>query len=173
MASFVTTRPALPPALAGEHRQLDGRAGRLGYYVAGNGPPMLLVHSINAAGSAYEVKPIFEHAVAHRRVWACDLPGFGSSDRSDRRYDPALYVAAVHDMLDAIATETGGAPVDGLAVSLGSEFLARAATERPGQIRTLALVTPTGFSRGYEDLHASPGTTREIPGLYRFFTVPL
>ena len=173
MASFVTTQPTLPPALTGEHRQLDGRAGRLGYYVAGNGPPMLLVHSINAAGSAYEVKPIFDHAVARHRVWACDLPGFGSSDRSDRRYEPGLYVAAVHDMLDAIAAETGGAPVDALAVSLGAEFLARAAIERPAEIRTLALVTPTGFSRGYEGLHATPGATREIPGLYRFFTVPL
>ena len=40
-------------------RSTAGRAG-LSYYVAGAGAPMLLVHSINAAGSAYEVKPIFE-----------------------------------------------------------------------------------------------------------------
>ncbi len=173
MAAFVSTPPALPPALPGERRQLDGRAGPLGYYVAGNGPPMLLVHSINAAGSAYEVKPLFEHAMAGHRVWAVDLPGFGSSDRSERPYEPGLYVAAVHDMLDAIAAETGNAPVDALAVSLGSEFLARATTERPEQIRTLTLVTPTGFSRTYAGLHGAPGDTREVPGLYRFFTVPL
>ena len=173
MASFVTTQPSLPPALPGEHRHLDGRAGRVGYYVAGSGPPMLLIHSINAAGSAYEVKPIYEHAIGTHRVWACDLPGFGSSDRSERRYEPALYVAAVHDMLDAILGESGGAPVDALAISLGSEFLARAATERPRDVRTLALVTPTGFSRTYAGLSGKPGSTREIPGLYGFFTVPL
>jgi pimeloyl-ACP methyl ester carboxylesterase len=173
MAAFVSTQPALPPALPAEHRELSGRAGRLGYYVAGDGPPMLLIHSINAAGSAYEVKPIFEHATARHRVWACDLPGFGTSDRSERPYEPALYIAAVHDMLDAIAAEAGAAPVDALAISLGCEFLARAIADRPERARSLALVTPTGFSRAYAGLHGAPGATREVPGLYRFFTVPL
>jgi pimeloyl-ACP methyl ester carboxylesterase len=58
-------------------------AGRLSYYVSGHGPPLLLVHSINAAGSAYEVKPLYEHYARSRTVYALDLPGFGFSDRSD------------------------------------------------------------------------------------------
>ena len=173
MAAFISTSSTLPPALSGERRELDGRAGRLGYDVAGDGPPMLLIHSINAAGSAYEVKPIFEHAKAHHRVWACDLPGFGTSDRSERSYEPALFVAAVDDLLDAIAAEAGTEPVDTLAISLGSEFLARAVVERPERARTMALVTPTGFSRTYAGLHGAPGSTREVPGLYGFFTFPL
>jgi pimeloyl-ACP methyl ester carboxylesterase len=173
-AAFVSASPQLPPALPGERRELTGRAGRLGCYVAGRGSPMLLVHSINAAGSAYEVKPVYEHMRSSRRVWAVDLPGFGGSDRSPRDYEPALYVAAVHDVLDAIAAESGPVPVDALAISLGSEFLARAVAERPERARTLALVTPTGFSRSYAGLHgAPPGSTREIPGLYGFFTFPL
>ncbi len=173
MAAFVATSPALPPALTSERRELHGRAGLLGYYVAGDGPPMLLVHSINAAGSAYEVTPIFEHAKAMHRVWALDLPGFGSSDRSPRPYEPALYVAAVHDLLDAIEAEAGPVPIDGLAISLGAEFLARAIADRPERARTLALVTPTGFSRTYAGLRAAPRSTREVPGLHRFFTFPL
>lgn len=165
--------PALPAALPGEHRTLQGRAGRLGYYVAGEGPPMLLVHSVNAAASAYEVKPIYEHAIARHRVWAPDLPGFGSSDRSDRAYEQELFVAAVQDMLDAIAAEAGKAPVDALAVSLGAEFLAHALIDRPERARTLTLVTPTGFSRRYADMHGSPGRTREVPGIHAFLQVPL
>ena len=163
----------LPPALDGERRELVGRAGRLSYYVAGSGTPLLLIHSINAAGSAYEVRPIFEDQRSRRRVYAVDLPGYGFSDRSPRDYDVRLFVDAVHDMLDAIAAENGEAPVDALAISLSSEFLARAATERPDRPRTLALVTPTGFSRSYRMLHPNDHATREVPGLYRLFTVPL
>lgn len=164
----------LPPAVAGERRETRGRAGRLAYYVAGSGAPLLLVHSINAAGSAYEVKPIFEHAARGRRAYAVDLPGFGFSDRSDRRYDVRLYTDAVHDMLDAIAAERGEEePVDALAISLGSEFVARAAVERPDRCRRLALVTPTGFGKAYHLLRKPAGSTREIPGLHAFFRFPL
>ena len=34
-----------PPALGGERRTLDGRAGPLNVYVAGSGAPLLLVHA--------------------------------------------------------------------------------------------------------------------------------
>src|SRR3954454_20931708 len=64
----------LPPAVTGERRGIDRRAGRLSYCGAGNGPPLLLVHSINAAASAYEVRPIFERE--RRRFYAVDLPGY-------------------------------------------------------------------------------------------------
>lgn len=163
----------LPPAVSGDRREIDRRAGRLSYYVAGRGAPALLVHSINAAGSAYEVRPVFEHLRASHRVYAVDLPGFGFSDRSDRRYEVPLYVAAIHDMLDEIATECGHAPVDALAVSLASEFVARAVADASARFRTLALVTPTGFSRAYADLEGPAGATREIPGMYAVLTFPL
>jgi pimeloyl-ACP methyl ester carboxylesterase len=170
---MIPHRLALPPAVQGGCREITARAGRLSYYVAGEGPPLLLIHSINAAGSAYEVRPVFEHERARRRVYAVDLPGFGFSDRSPRAYAVRLYVDAVHDMLDAIAAEAGPEPVDALAVSLGSEFLARAAVERPERFRTLALVTPTGFSRASGMLRGREGSTREVPGLHGFFTFPL
>ena len=164
----------LPAALAGERRETSRRSGRLSYYVAGKGEPLLLVHSINAAGSAYEVKPIFDALVASRRVYAVDLPGFGFSDRSKRNYSPRLYTDAILDMLDVVTSDKGSnAPVDALAVSLGSEFLARAAVERPERFRTLSLVTPTGFDKNSERLLGKPEETRQVPGLYGFFTFPL
>jgi pimeloyl-ACP methyl ester carboxylesterase len=172
-AAMPKDHPTLPPALSAERRTIEGRAGPLSYYVAGQGEPMLLVHSINAAGSAYEVRPIFERFSTSRRVYVPDLPGFGFSDRTPRDYRMALYVAAIHDMLDAIEAENGPVPVDVLALSLSSEFAARAAVERPDRMRTLAMVTPTGFNKGSEKRCGPPGSTREVPGLYAFFTVPL
>ncbi|MFO0235127.1 MAG: alpha/beta fold hydrolase [Burkholderiales bacterium] len=160
--------PPLPDPLDAERRDLNGRAGRIALWRAGRGAPVLLVHSINAAASAYEVRPAFEAIARTRRAFAPDLPGFGCSERGDRRYDVARYVAAVEDALDAIAEECGDAPVDVLALSLSSEFAARVATTRPARIRTLTMVTPTGLDRRSASLRAPPGTDREVPGVYRF-----
>src|SRR5581483_6035286 len=162
----------LPPALGGERREIHGRAGRLSYYVAGSGAPLLLIHSINAAASAYEVRPLFEHYRATRRVYALDLPGFGFSDRSARDYTPRLYADAVLDMLDEIRRETGADAIDALALSLGSEFLARAASEHPERFNTLALVSPTGMRKD-DQLYGAPGSVRGSRAARAFFEFPL
>jgi pimeloyl-ACP methyl ester carboxylesterase len=149
-----------------------GRAGRLSYYVAGSGEPLLLVHSINAAASAYEMRPLFERFQSSHRVYALDLPGFGFSDRSARDYIPRLYADALLDMLEEVARDVGPVPVDAAALSLGCEFLARAATERPDRLRSLALITPTGLRRG-ERLDGPPGSTRGMPAVRALFELPL
>ncbi len=169
---FVPHDLPLPPALPGERRELMGRAGQLSYYVAGSGEPLLLVHSINAAASAYEVRPLFEHFQSSRRVYALDLPGFGFSDRSARDYTPRLYTDALLDMLEEIARDAGPVQMDAVALSLGCEFLARAATERPDRLRSLALITPTGLRRG-ERFDGPAGSARGIPAVQVLFELPL
>ncbi|MEM7610422.1 MAG: alpha/beta fold hydrolase [Pseudomonadota bacterium] len=161
---------ALPLALNAERISFAGKAGQQSYYVAGEGPPLLLLHSINAAGSAFEIKPVFEHYRRSHRVYAPDLPGFGFSDRSNRDYSVRLYTDAIHDMQDQIAA---GQPIAALALSLTSEFLARAATQTPAQFSRIAFVTPTGFRAGSESLRAPPGETREMRWLYKVLTLPL
>ena len=165
--------PPLTNAVSGARREITKRSGRLSYYVAGQGPPLLLIHSINAAASAYEVRPIFEALRASRLVYAVDLPGFGFSDRSDRRYKIDLYATAVRDMLDVIGDDAPDQRVDALAISLSAEFLARIATDSPNRIRTLTFVTPTGFNKRSNSFHGAPGETREIPGLHAFVSFKL
>ena len=164
---------SLPLAIPAERLEIDGRSGRLSYYVAGKGTPLLLVHSINAAGSAREVQPAFEHAQRSRRVYAPDLPGYGFSDRSPRSYDISLFCDAIRDMLAVIAADHGKQRVDALALSLSAEFLSRVAADEPARFRTLTLVTPTGFRRGSDRMRAPAGTNREVPGLYPTLTFPL
>lgn len=169
---------SLPPALPGERIAITTAAGRLSYYrsvdavPASDVTPLLLVHSINAAGSAYEVKPIYEAYRRQRPVYALDLPGFGFSERSDREYTVRLMTDAIHAMVDIIRQKHGGGPIDALSLSLSCEFLARAISEQPEKFRTAALVSPTAFDKNapYGD---APGTTRAKPGLYRFFRMPL
>ena len=133
-------------------------------YVAGQGPPMLLVHSINAAASAAEVKPLHAHYASSHTVFTPDLPGYGLSDRSDRPYTPRLMTDALHDVTALVQERCGPVPFDALAVSLSCEFLARAAMEQPAHYRRLALVSPTGFN-GRTPRRAAPGSTREMAWL--------
>lgn len=143
----------------------DGLSG----YVAGHGPPLVLVHSVNAAASVAEVRPLFEHFKATRTVWALDLPGFGHSARRDIDYTPRLMTDALH----ALRREIGGAgAVDALAVSLGCEFLARAAGEQPAAWGRLALVSPTGMN-GTTPRRGAPGSTRQVPGMLPLLSLPL
>jgi hypothetical protein len=161
----------LPPAVSGERFEFESRAGRLSLYVAGQGAPLLLVHSVNAAASAAEVRPLHEHYRATRTVFSLDLPGYGFSERSDRNYTPRLMTDALHAAIVQIRTRCGSVPVDALACSLSCEFLARAAVEAPNVFRSMALVSPTGF-RGGRELRAAPGTTRAMPWLHRTLRGP-
>jgi pimeloyl-ACP methyl ester carboxylesterase len=160
-APDVSATPTLPAALSGDRFEFDSAAGRVSCYVDGPAssalPPLLLVHSVNAAASAAEVRPLYEHARATRPVYALDLPGYGFSERSDRAYTPRLMTDAVHATVAQMQARQGAQPVDVVGVSLGCEFVARAAVERPVQLRRLALVSPTGF-RGTRQRRGPPGS---------------
>lgn len=119
-------------------------AGRMACYAdtAASGRPLVLLHSVNAAPSALEMKPLFDHYRGTRPVYAPELPGFGHSDRPDIPYTPQLYAEVLGDFL----TQVVGSGADVVALSLGAEFAARVALERPGTVRSLALISPTGLS---------------------------
>jgi pimeloyl-ACP methyl ester carboxylesterase len=168
----------LPSALNGELLDVPGAPLAMRCYraIPAAGPaqglaPMLLVHSVNAAASAAEVRPLYDHYRATRAVYALDLPGYGLSARDNIAYTPRLMTDAVHAAVSMVRAEHRDAPVDALAVSLGSEFLARAAMEAPAAFRTLALVSPTGFS-GSTRRDGPPGGTRAVPGLHAALSGP-
>lgn len=154
----------LPHALQAERRVAQfPTPGKLSYYAdeRGNGRPLLLLHSINAAPSAKEIQPLFEHYRTQRPVYAIDLPGFGFSDRSSRAYTIDLYTGVIRQF---IATEIGQ-PADVIALSLTSEFVARAAVEGDSTLfHSITMISPTGFMP----------TQVNIPGwLYNVFAFPL
>jgi pimeloyl-ACP methyl ester carboxylesterase len=154
----------LEPALNGERQSFQSEGHELTLYVAGNGPPLLLIHSVNAAASAAEVRPLHEHFQRTRTVFSLDLPGYGLSDRSERDYTPRVMTDALHAAVALIRQRMGDQPVDALAVSLSSEFLARAATEAPEHFRSLALVSPTGLA-AKDQRRGPPGSTLAMPWL--------
>lgn len=116
----------------------------LSYYAKteAEGRPLVLLHSINAAANAYEVRPIFTQYQNQRPVYALDLPGFGFSERSKRDYSVELYIVAITDFLRDVV----GEPADVIAMSLSSEFAAIAAQQSPDLFHSLSMISPTGFS---------------------------
>ena len=182
MNSPATPGPAwrdteLPAPVSGQRHEIAGPLGRLTYYSAGpevdsSLPPLLLVHSINAAASAYEVRPLYEHYRASRTVYALELPGFGHSERGKRVYSVRLMTDAILRIMREIQGVHGGGPIDALAVSLSCEFLGRAASEQPLAFRSAAFVSPTGFSV----INKKPkgnDKTRAMPWLHALFEFPL
>jgi len=167
----------LPPALDAERFEIDTPAGRVSAYRAwpssgaANLPPVLLVHSVNASGSAAEVKPMFEHCRRRRTVYALDLPGFGFSERSDRVYTPRLMTDAIHALLAHMREAHGVEAIDVLGVSLAVEFVVRAQQEAPHTVRRMALVSPTGFS-GPKRRYGPPGSTLFQAWLFKILSWP-
>lgn len=156
----------LPLAIDADLRDWTSEAcGRVAYYSdtsATAGRPLLLLHSINAAPSAMEMKPLFEHYRGRRPVFAPDLPGFGQSQRGERDYSPELYAESIRGFLSEVIRE----PTDVVALSTSAEFAARAALHTD-EISSLALISPTGFG-------ARPRPSEKVRDrLFRFFSTPV
>jgi pimeloyl-ACP methyl ester carboxylesterase len=161
------------PVLEGALLTLPCPPGQMTMSEAGSGAPILLVHSVNAAASSYEVKPIYDHAKRSLHVFALDLPGFGLSSRGRADYSLGFYVQAVSRAAAEVRSRTGSAAIDALALSLSCEFLGRAAVERPELFRSLVFVTPTGFETGSRHRRAAPETALGSPMLESVLNVPL
>jgi len=145
-------------ALSGLLQTIPSKTGGLSAYVTGQGRPLLLVHTENASASAAEVRTVFERMGQHHTVYGIDLPGYGTSERTDRLYTPRLMTDAILDLAAYIRTQHPQQVIDAFAASLSCEFLARAAVEQPATFRTLSLVSPTGFS-GLRLRQGPPGST--------------
>ena len=141
---FISHEQQLEKAIDAEQNDVENDdIGRVSYYAdtSGKGTPLVLLHSVNATSSAFEMKPIFERFRGERPVYVLELPGFGFSDRSERLYDPQLYQRTITTFL----AEVVGQPADVVALSLSSEFAALAAVKDSQYMRSLVMISPTGF----------------------------
>lgn len=161
----------LPLALKADLHMLSGDSGRIAVYAGGSGPPILLVHSVNALASAAEIRPLFEALRLDHSVYALDLPGYGLSDRLPRAYSVGDMCSAIQQVAQWTAAQHPGQPLQAMGVSLSCEFVARVAKQTPDLFAALALVSPTGF-RGGKSLRQPEGSTFFMPGFDQFLRRP-
>lgn len=156
----------LPKAIDAPYQEIETTsAGRLGFYAntENAGRPLILLHSINAAPSAIEIKPLFDHYRSKRPVYAPDLPGFGRSERRNRSYKPTLFADALNEFVSRVVDQ----PADVVACSLTAEFTARAALLAPDHYASLVFISPTGLSI------RRPPSGKSADGMMAMYRVPL
>jgi pimeloyl-ACP methyl ester carboxylesterase len=106
----------------------------ISYRVAGQGPPLLLLHGFTGAG--VEWLPILETVSRKNLVIVPDLRGHGGSNNPSGKF---LYKDSALDMqglLDHLGLES----VSGIGYSAGSITLLHMASTRPEQIRSMVLL---------------------------------
>src|SRR5690606_23612148 len=133
------------PALEAEVAYMEVMEGRACYYRRdGSGVPIVLLHSINAAASSHEMKPVFDHLAAQtkRPIYALDWIGFGRSECPPVRYSSSIYVRQFRRFLREHVRQ----PADLISLSLGAEHAAEIAHRLPYLVRRLVLISPTGIS---------------------------
>lgn len=143
--------PVVGPAIAAPRRVLQSpSAGTIAVYEsdpAGDQPgvPVVLVHDVRPSSSTRELRGLFEALRDERPVIAVELPGWGSPcDASREPLAREGYASAIRDVIEDVARRRGVAP-DVVAVGRSGELAAAAVQLATRHVRTLTLVSPTGF----------------------------
>jgi pimeloyl-ACP methyl ester carboxylesterase len=143
---------------ANEHRTLDREArqglpgelaklsdGTTYYEIAGpaKGKPVVLIHGFSVPNFIWD--PTFAAlAAAGFRVVRYDLYGRGWSSRPKARYDRALFVRQLAELME----DVGFAEANIVSLSMGGVISAEFAYRFPCRVTKLAFIDPAGFDLG-------------------------
>jgi 3-oxoadipate enol-lactonase len=108
--------------------------GRAHFKEAGNGEPLILIHTNGASAWQYaEVLPLL---LTRFRVIAWDMPGHGDSDSIARHYNVEDYADALHGFMEALGLKA--AHVSGC--SIGGSICVAFAARYPRRTRSSVIV---------------------------------
>ncbi|HSP64563.1 MAG TPA: alpha/beta fold hydrolase [Candidatus Deferrimicrobium sp.] len=124
--------------------------GRLSVYVAGTGPPLLLLHGLGGSGRYWAGSaPLLAQT---RTLIAPDLPGFGRSDKPRLDYTRNFHVESIEAMLSALSVD---GRVDIAGHSMGGILAALVGARNPERVASLAVVA-SPFPRRQLHPHRMP-----------------
>jgi pimeloyl-ACP methyl ester carboxylesterase len=109
--------------------------GEVGYRIAGDGPPLLLLHGYFGQGRQWE--PFLEAFSAHYTVIAPDLLGHGTSMITGENFEVAASAEALWQLLDALALSE----IRAVGYSAGGMTLLKMAAQRPTAIEAMILAS--------------------------------
>ena len=127
-------------------RALATPAGRMVYYEAGEGQPLLFLHGIGGGASGWTLSKVAPAFTDRYRVIVPDFVGWGASEHPSRFLLFDDYAAQVDALLDALDE-----PAIVVAQSLTSGFVADVAETNPDRIAALIMLTPIGGKDFGED----------------------
>lgn len=82
-----------------KHYSFNWRLGEVNYVKKGNGSPILLVHDLNSSSSSFEWNCIIDELSATNTVYAIDLLGCGTSEKTNITYTNYMYVQLICDFI--------------------------------------------------------------------------
>lgn len=106
---------------AARHESFDGH--RVAIWTAGEGRPLLLVHGYPT--SSWDWHRIWASLAERRRLIACDMLGFGLSDKPSSGYSIHRQTDLQEAILESLGVDAYDALVHDYGVSVGQELLAR------------------------------------------------
>jgi len=130
--------PTLGPRVGGWFGRYPARYGDIAYVVAGDGPPLVLVHSLDPGQSMATWRAVFEVLADHFTVYAFDWQGFGLSDPNPEGLNAREFGAQLRDFVRDIVDKPCTVIAHGNASSLALE-----AASKGELIEKLVLVCPT------------------------------
>lgn len=134
-----------------EYRTVHGY--RRAYRVAGDGPPLLLIHGIGDNSSTWE--PLIPLLAQKYTVIAPDLLGHGLSDQPRADYSVAAFANGMRDLLSVLSFDR----VTVIGHSLGGGVAMQFCYQYPQMVERLVLV-------------AAGGVTREVNPALRLASLP-
>jgi pimeloyl-ACP methyl ester carboxylesterase len=148
-----------------DERFAEIRGARTRYFVAGDGPPLILVHGLG--GAAVNFTLLGPLLTKRHRVLIPDLPGHGRSEPLERVEGLSDYAEHVAE----VAEVEGMLPAPVLGYSMGGVVVLRLAVTRPQDVQALLLVGAAGIvsvKRRAEIWLAVTGALRPAQILTRF-----
>jgi pimeloyl-ACP methyl ester carboxylesterase len=115
-----------------------GDGTRIAYEVFGSGYPLLLIPGLGASSRVWGAFP--KAMGAHFRVIAFDPRGFGASEAPPSTISLTTLVTDIADLLTGLGVEKAHL----FGVSMGGILAQRFASESPGRVGRLVLVSTTG-----------------------------
>jgi pimeloyl-ACP methyl ester carboxylesterase len=122
---------------------------RLRYVEAGDGPPLVLLHTLRTQLDLFQ--RVLPELSRRYRVYAVDLPGHGHSDIPAADYTADYFIGKIAGFLDRLGIER--AVVAGESIG-GAIALALAARRHP-RVRAAAAINPYDYDRGRGAMRSS------------------
>lgn len=117
------------------------RFGDVVYQRLGEGPSILLLHSLGPGHSASEWRNVAERLAQRHTVIVPDLLGWGQSAKPAISYDGEIYIELVRDLLvDVVASSTVI-----VAAGMPAAYVLQVAVDQPELVSALGLVVPFGI----------------------------
>jgi pimeloyl-ACP methyl ester carboxylesterase len=115
---------------------------RLRYIQAGEGPALVLLHTLRTQLDLFE--KVVPELAQHFTVYAVDYPGHGYSDIPPARYDAAFFADGVEGFLDAL--DLRDATLAG--VSIGGSIALMLAARHHRRVARVVAINPYDYAKG-------------------------